>query len=223
MFLPHVKICGITRRQDAVLCAGAGAGALGAVFYEKSPRHVAPAAVRQLFAGLDPQIARVGVFVNASVDTMLRTARIAALDVIQMHGEETNETIEALLREGFRVVQALKRTGPELLAAARALPPQVGILVECGRGALPGGNGIAWNWSKAAPLAPFRPFAIAGGLNPQNLAQVARDSQAAGFDASSGVETAPGVKDEAAVRAFLRAAGERPVGPHPFSWKGSPP
>ena len=87
MFLPHVKICGITRKQDAVLCAEAGAGALGAVFYEKSPRNVEPAAVRQLFAGLDPRIARVGVFVNASVDTMLRTARIAAVDVIQMHGE----------------------------------------------------------------------------------------------------------------------------------------
>ena len=222
MFLPHVKICGITRRQDALFCADAGAGALGAVFYEKSPRHVAPAAVRKLFEGLDPQIARVGVFVNASVDAMLRTARIAALDVVQMHGEETAEKIEAVLREGFRVVQAIKRTGPELLAAARALPPQVGLLVECGRGALPGGNGLAWNWSKAAPLAQFRAFAIAGGLNPQNLAQVARDSLATGFDASSGVETAPGLKDEAAVRAFLRAACELPVGAHPFSWKGTP-
>ena len=223
MFLPHVKICGITRRQDAVLCADAGAGALGAVFYEKSPRNIAPAAVRKLFEGLDPQIARVGVFVNASVDTMLRTARIAALDTIQMHGEETAEKIEAVLREGFHVVQAIKRTGPELLAAARALPLQAGILVECGRGALPGGNGLAWNWSKAAPLAQFHPFAIAGGLNPQNLAVVVRDSGAAGFDASSGVETAPGIKDEAAVRAYLRSARDLPVAPRPFSWKGSPP
>ena len=223
MFLPHVKICGITRRQDAVLCANAGVGALGAVFYAKSPRNVAPAAVRKLFEGLDPQIARVGVFVNASVDTMVRTARIAALDTIQMHGEETTEKIEAVRREGFHVVQAIKRTGPELLAAARALSPKVGLLVECGRGALPGGNGLAWNWSKAAPLAQFRAFAIAGGLNPQNLAMVARDSLATGFDASSGVETAPGIKDEAAVRAFLRAARELPAGRHPFSWKGTPP
>ena len=222
MFLPHVKICGITRRQDALFCAAAGAGALGAVFYEKSPRHVAPAAVRKLFEGLDPQIARVGVFVNASVDAMLRTARIAALDVVQMHGEETAEKIEAVLREGFRVVQALKRTGPELLAAARALPPRVDILVECGRGALPGGNGIAWNWSKASPLSELRPYAIAGGLNPENLATVARESRATGFDASSGVETAPGIKDEAAVRAFLRAAAELPAAPQPFSWKGTP-
>ncbi len=222
MFLPHVKICGITRRQDALLCAEAGVGALGAVFYAKSPRCIEPAAARKLFEGLDPQIARVGIFVNASVDFMVRTARIAALDVVQMHGEETTEKIEAVRREGFHVVQALKRTGPELLAAARALPPRVGILVECGRGALPGGNGLAWNWSKAAPLAPFRAFAIAGGLNPQNLAAVARDSRAAGFDASSGVEISPGIKDEAAVRAFLRAARDLPPAPQPFSWKGAP-
>ena len=222
MLLPHVKICGITRRQDALLCAEAGVGALGAVFYAKSPRCIEPAAARKLFEGLDPQIARVGIFVNAAVDFMVRTARIAALDVVQMHGEETTETIEAVRREGFHVVQALKRTGPELLAAARALPPRVGILVECGRGALPGGNGLAWNWSKAAPLAPFRAFAIAGGLNPQNLAAVARDSRAAGFDASSGVEISPGIKDEAAVRAFLRAARDLPPAPQPFSWKGAP-
>ena len=222
MFLPHVKICGITRRADALFCAEAGAGALGVVFYEKSPRNMTGFQAQDVFKGLPAQIARVGVFVNASVETMLKTARQAGLDTIQMHGEETVEKIEALLREGFHVVQAIKRTGPELLAAARALPPRIGILVECGRGALPGGNGLAWNWSKASPLAPFRPFAIAGGLNPQNLALVARDSRAAGFDASSGVESAPGVKDEAAVRAFLRAAAGIPAPPRPFSWKGLP-
>ena len=223
MFLPHVKICGITRRTDALFCAEAGAGALGVVFYEKSPRNVTGFQAQDLFKDLPASIARVGVFVNASVETMLKTARQASLDTIQMHGEETVEKIKALLREGFHVVQAIKRTGPELLAAARALPPKVGILIECGRGALPGGNGIAWNWSKASPLAPFRPFAIAGGLNPQNLAQVARDSLAAGFDASSGVETAPGIKDEAAVRAFLRSARNLPPRPQLFSWKGTPP
>ena len=223
MFLPFLKICGITRRADALFCAEAGAGALGAVFYAKSPRNLSAVAARKLFLDLPPQIARVGIFVNASVDTMLRTARIAALDTVQMHGEETVDKIEAVLHEGLHVVQAIKRTGKDLLAAGRALPPQVGILVECGRGALPGGNGLAWNWSKAAPLAQFRAFAIAGGLNPQNLAQVARDSLAAAFDASSGVETAPGLKDEAAVRAFLRAAGNLPPRPQLFSWKGTPP
>ena len=222
MPLPFIKICGITRRPDALFCAAAGVGALGAVFYGKSPRNVSPAQARYLFEDLPAQIARVGVFVDASAAAMIATARAAALDTVQMHGEETMETIHAVLDAGFHVVKVLGRRGEDWLAAARALPPQVGILVECGRGALPGGNGLAWNWSKAAPLAQFRAFAIAGGLNPQNLAQVARDSLATGFDASSGVETAPGLKDEAAVRAFLRAACELPVGAHPFSWKGTP-
>ncbi len=139
-----------------------------------------------------------------------------------MHGEETVEVVESVRLAGFHVIQAIKRTGKALVSAARALPLPAGVLVECGRGALPGGNGLAWKWSAAAPLAAFRPFAIAGGLNPQNLAAAARDSHASGFDASSGVEEAPGIKDEAAVRAFLHAAAELPVPPRPFSWKGIP-
>ena len=222
MHLPFAKICGITRRSDALFCADAGAGALGAVFYQKSPRNVTAAQARRMFAGLPPEIARVGVFVNAPIDTMLAIGREAELDTIQMHGEETVAVIESVLRAGFHVVQAIKRTGPALLTAGRALPLPVGVLVECGRGALPGGNGLAWNWSAAATLAEFRPFAIAGGLNPENLAAVARDSRASGFDTSSGVESAPGVKDEAAVRAFLRAAADPPPAPRLFSWKGTP-
>ena len=219
MFVPSVKICGITRRQDALVCAEAGAGALGAVFYEKSPRNVSPERARELFDGLPARIARVGVFVNASAETMIQTAHAAKLDTIQMHGEETLDVIEAVRRAGFHVVQAIKRTGKELLAVARALPPQAGILVECGRGALPGGNGIAWNWSEAAPLSQFRAFAIAGGLNPENLSAVARQSLASAFDASSGVESAPGLKDDAAVRAFLRAAAELANPVFSMSWK----
>ena len=222
MFVPFVKICGITQRSDALACVEAGAGALGAVFYSKSPRNVTAAQARRMFAGLPAAVARVGVFVNASPEIILSIAREAELDTVQMHGEETAEMSATLLQAGFHVVQAIKRTGPALLTAGRALPLPVGVLVECGRGALPGGNGLAWNWSAAAPLAEFRPFAIAGGLNPENLAAVARDSRAAGFDASSGVESAPGVKDEAAVRAFLRAAAELPPPPRPFSWKGTP-
>ena len=220
MLLPHVKICGITRRPDALVCANAGAGALGAVFYAKSPRHVSAEQARELFDGLPPELARVGVFVNAPLDAMLQTARDARLDTLQLHGEESAETCAALLREGFHVIRVLKTTGDELLASARTLPPGAGILVECGKGVLPGGNAAIWDWSKAAPLADFRPFAIAGGLHPDNLAVAARVSRAAAFDASSGVESAPGVKDEAAVRAFLRAAAELPPPPVPFSWKG---
>ncbi|NCA83415.1 MAG: phosphoribosylanthranilate isomerase [Opitutae bacterium] len=221
MPLPFIKICGITRRPDARFCAEAGAGALGAVFYEKSPRYVSPAQARYLFEDVPAQIARVGVFVDASPGAMIATARAAALDTVQMHGEEPMESIRAVMDAGFHVVKVLDRLGDDLLAAARALPPQVGLLVECGKGVLPGGNAAIWNWSAAAALAQLRPFAIAGGLHPLNLAVAARASRASGYDVSSGVESAPGVKDEAAVRAFLRAARDLPS-EHPFSWKGSP-
>jgi phosphoribosylanthranilate isomerase len=222
MFVPFVKICGITRRADALFCAAAGIGALGAVFHPKSPRHVTPAQARYLFEDLPEQIARVGVFVDTAVEEMIEVARAAGLDTVQMHGQENMETIESVLSAGFHVVKVLKTAGEELLAAARALPPQIGILVECGKGVLPGGNGIVWNWSAAAALADIHPFAIAGGLSPQNLAVAARSSRAAGFDVSSGVESAPGLKDETAVRAFMLAAAELPAPTRPFSWKGTP-
>lgn len=222
MFLPFVKICGIVRRPDALFCAAAGAGALGAVFYPKSPRHVTPVQARALFADLPAHIARVGVFVDAAAETMVAAARVAALDAVQMHGTEPRDVIEAVQRAGFHVVKVLRGRDEELVAEARALPPQTGILLECGQGVLPGGNGAAWNWSAAAGLADIRPFAIAGGLNPANLPEAAHASRAAGFDVSSGVEAAPGLKDEAAVRAFLRAAAELPVPARPFFWKGSP-
>jgi phosphoribosylanthranilate isomerase len=204
------------------MCAEAGAGALGAVFFEKSPRNVTPAQARFLFDGLPEAIARVGVFVDTHPEAVIAIARAAALDTVQLHGSESLETIEAIRRAGFHVVKVLQSTGDELVAAARALPPQVGILVECGKGTLPGGNAAIWNWGAAAPLAELRPFAIAGGLHLQNLAVAARASRASGFDVSSGVESAPGLKDEAAVRAFVQAAAALPSPLSPFSWKGIP-
>jgi phosphoribosylanthranilate isomerase len=220
MILPGIKICGITRREDARLCAAAGAGAVGAVFYEKSPRHVTPVQARDLFADLPTSTARVGVFVNSSARVMISAAREAGLDTVQMHGQEPLEVILAVRRAGFHVVKVLRRCDEKWLAEARVLPRQTGLLVECGEGALPGGNGLAWDWSASSPLAGVRSFAIAGGLNPANLAEAARASCASGFDVSSGLETAPGLKSEARVRAFILAASELPPPLLPFSWKG---
>ena len=220
--IPSLKICGLTRKPDAQVCAEAGEGALGAVFFEKSPRYVTPGQARFLFADLPEKIARVGVFVGTPAETIIASAQAAALDTVQLHGSESLETMEAVLHAGFHVVKVLKTTGDELIAAARNLPPQVGILVECGQGILPGGNAAAWNWSAAAPLADLRPFAIAGGLHPGNLAEAAQASRATGFDVRSGVESAPGCKDAAAVRAFVQAVAGLDLPPPSISWKGIP-
>lgn len=217
---PFLKICGITRKPDAQQCAAAGIGALGAVFYEKSPRNVTPAQAKFLFEDLPEEIARVGVFVDTAVEAVITMARGAGLDTVQMHGRESADAIRAVQDAGFHVIKVLKTTGDELLKQAEALPPGTGILVECGKGSLPGGNAAVWNWADAAPLANRRLIAVAGGLSPDNIRAAADGSHAAGFDISSGVESAPGIKDAAAVKALAQAMADLRTGADPFPWKG---
>ena len=203
MFVNNLKICGITTRETASFCADCGVGALGVVFFKNSPRCVTPEQARGLFEGLPEAVARVGVFVDEPAE--------------ELHGSEPPETVLAVLRAGFRAIKVLKTAGKKLLEDASRLPPTVGILVECGRGTLPGGNGAAWKWSEAAPLAEQRVFALAGGLTPQNLTEAARQSKASAWDVSSGVETAPGKKNHGAILELVKTARAlTPGGSAPF-------
>ena len=202
--LANLKICGITARETAQLCADLGVGALGAVFFPGSPRCVTPVQAREMFTGLPPSVARVGVFVDRPADEVIAVAREAGLDTVQLHGAETAVTCRRVQQAGFRVIKVLKIGGTALVAAARALPSGVGVLVECGRGALPGGNGAVWQWQEAAPLAAERAFALAGGLTSANVLEATRRSGATAWDVSSGVERAPGVKDPAEIEALAR-------------------
>ena len=219
MNLPNLKICGITTRETARFCAEAGVGALGAVFFKKSPRYVTAKQARAMFEALPTHLARVGVFVNTSAEEMIAIAREAALDTVQMHGTEPQADIDKVEGAGFLVVKVLVATGENLLKAARALPASVGILVECGQGILPGGNGAAWRWEDAAPLADLRPFAVAGGLTPQNFLKAARLSRATAWDVSSGVETAPGIKGHDRIRALVNTAMRHNDPSSPPFWK----
>lgn len=205
MLLANLKICGITTRETAMFCAKSGVGALGAVFFRNSPRYVSPAQARALFDGLPASVARVGVFVDMPTAILLDTAHAARLDTVQLHGDESADTIAAAQKAGFHVIKVLKQAGPDLLKAAEAIPDTAGILVECGKGSLPGGNGAVWNWADAAPLAEVRPFALAGGLTPGNVAEALRLSGAVACDLSSGVEVAPGVKNHDAIRRLIDA------------------
>ncbi len=206
MFLPNLKICGITTYATARFCAEAGAGALGAVFFKKSPRYVTPQQARVLFEGLSSDVARVGVFVDMPSGELIAAAREALLDTVQLHGNEPLADITAAQQAGLHVVKVLKVTRQALLEAARRLPATIGIMVECGQGTLPGGNGAGWDWAEAASLAALRPFALAGGLTPRNLVEAARLSRAVAWDISSGVEIAPGRKDHAAILALTGEA-----------------
>jgi len=220
MLLANLKICGITSRETACLCAEAGVGALGAVFFRKSPRYVTPQQARIMFDGLPPHVARVGVFVDMPAEEMIAIAREAALDTVQMHGSEASSAISAVQQAGFRVIKVVKAKGKNLLEAAAAIPSSCGILVECGHGALPGGNGAAWCWEEAAPLAKVRPFAIAGGLTPRNFTDAAHLSKATAWDVSSGVESEPGIKDPGALHALFTHAQQLAMTSSSPFWKG---
>ena len=198
-----LKICGLTTPEDARFCAEAGAAALGAVFFPPSPRNVTPERAAEVFADVAPDVARVGVFVDATAADILRAARIAGLGVAQLHGAEPPALAAELLAAGIRVLKVLR--GGDLAAEAEAYPADTRFLVECGRGALPGGNGAAWDWSAARALSPL-PFALAGGLGPDNLAAAATASGAVFFDLSSSVESSPGRKDRGKVLAAVAAA-----------------
>lgn len=190
----EVKICGLTRPAEAAAIAEAGADAIGLVFHPASPRHLDPARARAIVAALPPDVPAVGVFADAAADTVAQIADRAGARIVQLHGAETAETIAFLLARGFAVLKTVKAVGPGTRRAARALPDGCGLLVECGAGPLPGGNGAAWNWAAAAPFAAIRPFALAGGLTPDNAATAAAAARASAVDLSSGVETAPGRK-----------------------------
>lgn len=209
-----IKICGLTRPEQAAACAAAGADAIGLVFHPASPRCVDAARARAIVAALPAATAAVGVFVDVEPAVICRVAEAAGLHTVQLHGSERPEWMRTLLDAGLHVVCALRATGPELVQQAAALPAGVDVLVECGVGVLPGGNGAVWDWSLAAVLRGVRPFALAGGLTPASVAAAVAASGATAVDVSSGVECRPGDKDLELVGAFIaavRAVGSRPV------------
>ena len=206
MKLNSLKICGITSNETARFCAQQGVGALGVVFFPKSPRNVTALQAAEVFDSLPESIAKVGVFVNMPIEMLLETAHTAGLTTVQMHGDESIEDIEFALNAGYRVIKVLKSTGKQLIKEASLLPTKTGIMIELSVGNLPGGNGVVWDWRTAAPLAELRDFALAGGLAATNLIQAAGESNATAFDLSSAVESKPGIKDHRKISALVKVA-----------------
>jgi len=205
----QVKICGLTRVDEAVACAAAGARAIGLVFYPRSRRCISAETAREIRRALPPAVACVGVFVDAPPETVLQVARTAGLDAVQLHGCEPPEVVEQLRREGLFVIKALfAERAPAFEDAPRY--PASAFLVECGQGALPGGNALAWDWSAASGIGLESALILAGGLTPLNAGQAICAASPDALDVSSGVETAPGRKDIRKVEAFIRAATAAP-------------
>jgi phosphoribosylanthranilate isomerase len=179
-----VKVCGITRREDAEAAAAAGADALGFIFFASSPRYVRPDKVAELAKGL--AVLKVGVFVRESAASIEAVMRATGLDVAQVYGDE--------IPQGVRVWKAF-----------RVSAPFDASLAEGGEAVLLDGlaNGVKFDWSHI-PAGPR--VILAGGLNASNVADAIRVVKPWGVDASSGLESAPGIKDPQKVREFVEAA-----------------
>ncbi len=200
----QVKICGLTEPDQALACARLGAEAVGLVFYPPSPRHVGKALARRIMSVLPDVTAAVGVFVDAPLEEIIDTAQACGLTAVQLHGHETPGRVADLKKAGLRVIKALFADREPGFTRAAEYPADA-LLVECGRGPLPGGNAAAWNWADAAPLARRFPLVLAGGLTPENVADAVAAARPHAVDVSSAVEVRPGVKDLARVRSLLEA------------------
>jgi len=198
-----VKICGITNVADGVAAAEAGADLIGLMFYERSARHIPLATAAEIARALPPQTVKVGVFVNPSEDTVWRAIGECGVSLLQFHGEEPPEFCTQF---GVRSLKAFRVRGPDTLAELSRYPTDAWLL-DAFSADTHGGTGATFNWNLALEATQFgRPIFLAGGLTPENVSEAVRRVRPFAVDVSSGVESSPGRKDHAKVRAFIAAA-----------------
>jgi phosphoribosylanthranilate isomerase len=189
--MTKIKICGITREEDAVLCRDLGADFVGMIFVESSPRYVSPEKAAAVVSAMEgPRPGVVGVFRDQSTDYILSVAAEVGLDVIQLHGQETDDDVRALdmpCIKAFRVAEALPDVSHQTTADF--------LLFDTLDDRRAGGTGRRFDWSLLAGYARSKPFFLAGGLTPDNVAGAISAVRPDGIDVSSGVESAPGIKD----------------------------
>jgi phosphoribosylanthranilate isomerase len=198
-----VKICGITNAPDAQSAIEAGADALGFIFYEKSPRYVPLKQAAEIAKSWQPLIMRVGVFVNPAEEFVLNAIAECGLTMLQFHGDEPPEFCTQF---GLMSMKAFRVHGPETLPEIPKYQTDAYLLDAYSSTTL-GGTGEKFNWDLAVEAQKFgKPIFLAGGLTAENVAGAIRKVRPFGVDVSSGVESAPGKKDHAKVKAFIAAA-----------------
>jgi phosphoribosylanthranilate isomerase len=196
------KICGITRIEDALAAAQAGADAIGLVFYAKSPRAVTVAQAQAIIAALPPFVTTVGLFVDATHRELSDILAAVPLDLLQFHGDESAEFCG---RYGRPYLKALRvKPGDDVAAAMAHYPDAAGILLDTYVAGVPGGTGEAFDWS-LVPRDSARPIILAGGLDAASVAAAIAQVRPYGVDVSGGVELSKGIKDAEKIRAFVRA------------------
>ena len=202
---PQIKICGLTDPEEAAACARLGADAIGLVFYPPSPRNLEMVRAAEVAAALPSHVVAAGVFVDPEWDLLVQAVDRCRLGVVQLHGDESPE-FALRVREQLNITvwKALFATKAPSMSAAESYLVDA-FLVECGKGPLPGGNAMVWDWGAAADFVRSYPTVLAGGLDPDNVGQAIRAALPDAVDASSGLEARPGRKDLKKVARYIDA------------------
>jgi phosphoribosylanthranilate isomerase len=207
----RVKVCGITRLEDAQLAVELGAWALGFILWQRSPRAADPTVAAGIAAALRRRVELVGVFVNATLDEVAHAADELHLSHLQLHGDEGPAfCAEAARRTGAKVIKAVRVTGPGDFQDLERFHTDFHLLDTAARG-LRGGSGETWDWALAARRRRRVPVILSGGLTAANVAAGIEAIDPWAVDVASGVEAAPGVKDPDELAAFMAAAAPQAV------------
>jgi phosphoribosylanthranilate isomerase len=201
----RIKVCGLTRREDALYAAALGVDALGFVFAASSRRRADTGTVAAIVAELPPFVTAVGVFQDQPAAEVRRIAAECRLDLVQLHGSEGSAYIRDL---GLKVLVAVSLTRREDLARLREYPAACAFLLDAGAGGARGGSGRTFDWEWAVEAKKFGRVVLAGGLGPGNVAEAVRRVRPWAVDAASGTEVTPGQKDPEKLRRFVERIRE---------------
>jgi phosphoribosylanthranilate isomerase len=196
----RVKICGITRRQDAEYAAKIGVDAIGLVFYEPSPRYVSAQQAQQIIQQLPPFLTTVGLFVNAEPDYVRQCLSQVSLDVLQFHGDESAEYCEHFSKPYLKALRMREET--DLQVEAERYRSASALLLDSYQPGIPGGTGMTFDWSMIKQIE--MPIILAGGLEVSNVAEAINTVRPYGVDVSGGVESAKGIKNNDKMNAFVQ-------------------
>lgn len=198
------KVCGITNPGDAREAADAGADAIGLIFAE-SPRRVGVEAAHEISGALPEDVLKVGVFVDAEPEDVLRIASEVGLDLAQLHGDETPETVAAIRDAGLPVMKALRVRNAQTLADIQSYEADL-FMLDAWSARVRGGTGETFDWRLAKSVKGRGNIVVSGGLTPENVREAVEFFEPYGVDASSSLEEKPGKKSGERVRRFVRAA-----------------
>jgi phosphoribosylanthranilate isomerase len=197
----RVKVCGITRVEDALSAIRLGANAIGFVFWPKSSRYITPDSVREIVLALPPFVTTVGVYVDPTQEWVEETAVAGGLSLLQFHGDESPEFCEQFSLPYIKAIRV--REGVDLLQYTTRYRRARGLLLDTYTAGMPGGTGHVFDW-KLIPQDLSLPLILSGGLNPGNVLQAIKQTRPWAVDVSSGVEAAKGIKDEKKISAFMQ-------------------